>query len=156
MDNRKLASALGLAGCLVCSSGLFLTDYVFAGIISNWWYIINAIFWICVIKSGRKRGVIKKIISVELLLFIGIVLVYIKYIPIYSYEEAVSIVRSEQPSINYQKVEAPWKYRGYTDGDVYLIVFEADEPAAFWFDPYCGNYGIYNIEDRLPFLLDED
>lgn len=156
MDGKKQIPAIGFFGCLLCFGGLCLSDYIFAGVISNWWYIINAIFWTSFLILGRKNGNGKKIVLFELLAFVVMVWVYYISMPIYSYETAMKIVQSEQVSVNHIKAETPWKYRGFTDGNVYLVVFEAEETEAFWFDPYSGNYGPYDIKNRLPFLFDEN
>lgn len=133
-----------------------MSDYLFAGVISNWWYIINAIFWSSFLVLGKKNGIKKKIVLLELLVFAFMVLVYYTSMPLYLYETAVRTIQSEQVSVHHKKAETPWKYRGFTDGNVYLVVFEGEKPKAFWFDPYSGNYGPYDIENKLPFLFGED
>lgn len=139
-------------GCIVCFVGLLLCDYAFAGIIPNWWYIINAIFWCSILILGKNRQS-SLIVLIELLLFVIIALMYYISVPTYSYKKAISVVQSEQVSVSHIRAEAPWKYQGFTDGDTYLIVFKGKVTEAFWFDPYNGNYGSYDIENRLPFLF---
>ena len=155
MNYRMKFNKVGIFGCLLCFAGLFWSDYVFAGVISNWWYVINAIFWTSFLILKRKNR-FKKIALFEFLAFVVMVLAYTISLPIYSYETAIRIVQSEQASVSHIKAEAPWKYRGFTDGNVYLVVFKAEEAEAFWFDPYSGNYGPYDIESRLPFLFGKD
>lgn len=155
MGGKKITPTIGIVGCLLCFSGLLLGDYIFAGVISNWWYIINVIYWLCFLILGQKKRGKKRITLFELLLLAFMVLAYYISMPSYSYKTAMSMVRAEQVQVDNTKAEAPWKYRGFTDGKVYLIVFEAEETKAFWFDPYSGKYGPYDIEENLPFLFDD-
>lgn len=142
-----------MCGSLISVFCLLLMDCIYAGVLSNWWYVVDFVFWVSMIAANRTvRN--RKPVWIGALVFITILLIYFWKLPEYSYQGAIDVIRAENMTIGEMETERVWKYKGFTDGKTYLIVFQSEKPEAFWFNPYCGDYGTFDLASRLPFLFD--
>lgn len=142
-------------GFVICSVGLILVQFYYAGIVSNLWYVINLLFWgitgIFHIRFGKfKNG--SKWISGLLLVGLFIVGAFILKLPNYDPKDAKKVILEEHSELVDVIAKDARQYKGFMDHYMYLIVFETEPLTAFWFDAYSGDYGEYDIEDRLPFV----
>lgn len=152
---KKIKSKFEIYGFVICSVGLILVQLHYAGKVSNLWYVINLLFWgiTCILhiqfgefKNGSKwRGGL-------FLVGLFIVWAFILELPDYDPEDAKKVILEEHSELADVIARDARQYKGFMNPYTYLIVFETDPLTAFWFDAYSGDYGEYDVEDRLPFV----
>ena len=73
-------------------------------------------------------------------------------LPNYNPEDAKKAILEEHSELADVIARDARQYKGFMDQYTYLMVFETDPLTAFWFDAYSGDYGEFDLENRLPFV----
>ena len=152
---KKIKSRFEILGFVICSVGLIIVQLYYAGIVSNLWYIINLLFWgitgILHIQLGKFKNGLKWRGGL-LLVGLFIVVAFILRLPNYNPEDAKKAILEEHSELADVIARDARQYKGFMDQYTYLMVFETDPLTAFWFDAYSGDYGEFDLENRLPFV----
>jgi len=155
-----------LIGLSLTTIVLIMLESVYAGVLGNLWYFVNIVFWLlCVLVFylGKNSSELKRKITAICVLIVGVILgfLFVLHIPDYTYNEAIKNIQANVPET--QKYTAlhsrkywnlVWDYEtSRVPHSDYLIVFDSAPLQAFYFDPYRGNFALFDIATEFPYLV---